>query len=64
MTDTLKSEPKEENNATTTVFMEELWEINLKGLRIRSNLSILIIGMLTLVSKASIKEQATMKKSS
>jgi hypothetical protein len=38
--------------------------MNLKGLNIRNSLNILIIGKLTLVKDASIKEVTTMKKSS
>lgn len=60
---TLKIEPKEDNNAITTVFMDELCEINLSGLKILSSLSTFIIGMLTEVKLASINDVITMKKS-
>ena len=61
---TLNKPPIESNNAMTTVFIEELCEINLNGLRILSNLNILIIGIFTFVRHASINEQTTIKKSS
>lgn len=61
---TLNIAPIDESKATTTVFIEELWEINLRGLRIRKSLRILMIGRFTLVNKASIKDVATIKLSS
>ena len=60
---TLKIPPIEESKATTTVFMSELWEMNLKGRRIRRRRRILMIGILTFVALASIREVTTMKKS-
>lgn len=60
---TLNIAPIDYNSATTTVFIEELCEINLNGLNIRKSLRILIMGILTLVKLVSIIEVVTIKKS-
>ena len=60
---TLKIAPIDESNAITTVFIEELCEINLKGLKIRKSLRILMIGIFTPLNVASINEVTTIKKS-
>jgi hypothetical protein len=57
---TFRIAPIDYNKATTTVFMEELCEMNLRGLRIRNSLSTLMIGRLTLVKLISMSEQITM----
>ena len=49
---------------TTNVFISELWEIILSGLRVLRILRILIIGMLMFVDAASISDVTTIKKSS
>ena len=60
---TLKIAPIEESKAITKVFIDELCEMNLSGLKIRSNLRILTIGMLILEKLASMREVTTIKKS-
>lgn len=63
-TTTLKIEPSDDIKATTRVFIEEFYDMNLSGLRILSSLKTLIIGRLTFVNITSIREVATIKKSS
>jgi len=60
---TLNIAPIDDSKAITTVFIEELCEINLRGLKIRSSLRILMIGILTPLKVASIRDVTTMKKS-
>lgn len=60
---TLRIAPKDEIRATTKVFMLELCDMNLSGLKIRKSLKILIIGMFTFAKLASINEVKTMKQS-
>lgn len=61
---TLKIPETEPSRATTIVFMPELCEINLRGLRVLKSLRILMIGRFTLSNEASIREVVTIKKSS
>jgi hypothetical protein len=61
---TLIIAPIDYSSAMTMVFIDELCEMNLKGLRIRSSLNILMIGMFTFVKLTSINEVTTIKKSS
>jgi len=60
---TLKIPPTDYTNAMTIVFMPELCEMNLKGLRVLKSLKTLITGSLTESKLASIKLMTTMKKS-
>jgi hypothetical protein len=56
--------PTEPKSAMTMVFIPELCEMNLRGLRVLSNLKILMIGRLMFSKDASMIEVTTMKKSS
>ena len=60
---TLKMLPMDSNKAVTRVFIAMLCEMNLKGLRVLSNLKILIIGALKFNIITSKSEVTTMKKS-
>jgi len=63
-TPTLKMEPRDAMSASIRVFMLELWETNLSGLRIRSSLMTLITGISTPSKKVSKSPVLTMKQSS
>jgi hypothetical protein len=63
-TPTLKMEPRDAMSASIRVFMLELWETNLSGLRIRNSLMTLITGMSTPSKKVSKSPVLTMKQSS
>jgi hypothetical protein len=55
--------PTDCTRAETIVFIPELWEINLRGLRVRNKRKILITGRLIYSKDVSIIEIMTMKKS-
>jgi hypothetical protein len=63
-TPTLKMEPRDAMSASIRVFMLELWETNLSGLRIRNSLMTLITGMSTPSKKVSKSPVLTIKQSS
>jgi len=63
-TPTLKMEPRDAMSASIRVFMLELWETNLRGLRIRSSLMTLMTGISTPDEKVSKSPELTIKQSS
>lgn len=63
-TPTLKMEPRDAMSASIRVFMLELWETNLSGLRIRRSLKTLMTGISTPSKKVSMSPETTMKQSS
>jgi len=63
-TPTLKMEPRDAMRASIRVFMLELWETNLSGLRIRRSLMTLMTGISTPSKKVSKSPELTMKQSS
>lgn len=63
-TPTLKMEPRDAMSASIKVFMLELCETNLSGLRIRRSLKTLMTGISTPSKNVSMSPETTMKQSS
>lgn len=61
---TFETAPTESNKLLTINFIDLLWEMTLKGLKVLSNLKILMTGNSTFVNIMSNKEVNTIKPSS